>query len=95
MNEYEELRKVIVEEAGIPETTKLKAMGYQMTVRDYIRAVSERGGAARILMALKSMDTKERVMPFLQGAATGIINHYNNNEPGYREYYKNVLKKAR
>lgn len=94
MNRYEELRKIIVEKAGVPETTEFSAMGYKMTVRDYMQAITEHGGADVVLMILKNTHIKDDLRCFLQEAITGIIKEYKNNEPSYLNYYKNVLRKV-
>ncbi len=93
MNDYEELYTIIVGQHGIDPDMKLERNGYYMTMRDYIRAVSERGGAHRIIPALKSMPNKEMVLSFMKGASTRIITGYLDKDPDFYKYYKNIIKK--
>lgn len=94
MNAYEELYAIIVEQHGIDPDMQLVRNGYYMTMKDYMRAVSERGGAHRIIPALKSMPSKEIVLSFMEGASTRIITGYLDKDPDFYKYYKNIIKKV-
>lgn len=94
--ELEELKKIVYEKHGISKETVVTYNGYSLKVDDYLMAVTERGGANRIIPFLKTLPSTPGTMEmFLQGAIHRIIGETIKKNKDFYGYYKNKIREVK
>ncbi|ALC85551.1 hypothetical protein AM499_06750 [Bacillus sp. FJAT-22090] len=93
---YEQLAKIVYEKQhGISKDSVFSFKGYSLNVDEYLIAVSERGGARRILSLLKALPTTAGSMEmFLKGAISRIIEETITKNKNYYDYYKEKIRRV-
>lgn len=90
---YEQLAKIVYEKHGISKDAVVTFKGYSLNVDEYLMAVSERGGARRILTVLKTLPTTAGSMDmFLKGAISRIIEETITKNKNYYDYYNEKIR---